>query len=218
VTLLFVVLAFGVVASVAVLIARGRPVLAPDPTTAPAFDWPPGGTLAPASLDAVRFGVVVRGYRMEQVDRVLDDARDAIAARDARITALEARVDELVVAAPPPQDGAVAPPEGGLLPGVGDESAAAEEPGEHPAAEGDAAEGDAAVGDAAEGDAAVGDAAEGDAAEGDAAEGDAAEGDAAVGDAAEGEPGPEGEVGPGPAPTLTDHETGDEAQAGRGES
>jgi DivIVA domain-containing protein len=66
-----------------------------------------GGTLAPhrepapvplregpvdaEALAAVRFPVVVRGYRMDVVDAVLDTLGAALAERDARIAELSAR-------------------------------------------------------------------------------------------------------------------------------
>lgn len=43
----------------------------------------------PSDLEAVRFPVVLRGYRMEAVDEVLARAGDELEARDRRITELE---------------------------------------------------------------------------------------------------------------------------------
>lgn len=40
-------------------------------------------------VDGVRFALGLRGYRMEQVDEVLDTLRDALVARDDRIAELE---------------------------------------------------------------------------------------------------------------------------------
>ena len=57
----------------------------------PATDIPPpidGPVGEPADLDRARFQLAFRGYRMDQVDRVLDDARDALAARDDEIARL----------------------------------------------------------------------------------------------------------------------------------
>ncbi|WP_258067136.1 DivIVA domain-containing protein [Arthrobacter sp. GMC3] len=45
---------------------------------------------APADVDKLRFSLGLRGYRMDQVDEALDRLRDELAAKDARITALEA--------------------------------------------------------------------------------------------------------------------------------
>jgi len=44
----------------------------------------------PADVDRIRFSLGLRGYRMEQVDEVLDLLRDRLAERDARIAGLEA--------------------------------------------------------------------------------------------------------------------------------
>lgn len=43
----------------------------------------------PADVDRLRFSLGLRGYRMDQVDEVLDRLRDEIAAKDARIATLE---------------------------------------------------------------------------------------------------------------------------------
>ena len=107
-TLLLVAVAIAIVAGVAVLVARDRPVLADEPVAGPAMDWPPGDGVDPDALAEARFTVALRGYRMDEVDRVLDDARTALAERDRRIADLERVVHVL---APPPsgidQDGAV---------------------------------------------------------------------------------------------------------------
>ncbi|MCX6500220.1 MAG: DivIVA domain-containing protein [Arthrobacter sp.] len=42
----------------------------------------------PADVDRIRFAVGVRGYRMDQVDQVLDELRDQIARKDSEIAAL----------------------------------------------------------------------------------------------------------------------------------
>ncbi|MET1065745.1 MAG: DivIVA domain-containing protein [Arthrobacter sp.] len=42
----------------------------------------------PADVDRLRFAVGLRGYRMDQVDQVLDELRDQLAARDRRISDL----------------------------------------------------------------------------------------------------------------------------------
>ncbi|TNM68646.1 DivIVA domain-containing protein [Streptomyces sp. NP160] len=60
----------------------------------------PPRPLEPADLDAVRFSVVPRGYRMDQVDAVLDRLRAELAERDRRLEALAA------AAATPPAPGA----------------------------------------------------------------------------------------------------------------
>lgn len=89
-TLLFVAVGIAIVAGVSVLIARDRPLLADDPVDARALRWPPEGPVTPDALAAARFTVALRGYRMDEVDRVLDDARAALAERDRRIAEFEA--------------------------------------------------------------------------------------------------------------------------------
>lgn len=45
---------------------------------------------APADVDRLRFSLGLRGYRMDQVDEVLDKLRDELAVKEARIAVLEA--------------------------------------------------------------------------------------------------------------------------------
>jgi DivIVA domain-containing protein len=85
---LFVVIALVVVAGVAVLVVRDRPLIADDPVGSRALAWPPPDGIGPQDLADVRFAVALRGYRMDEVDRVLDDTREALAERDARIADL----------------------------------------------------------------------------------------------------------------------------------
>lgn len=56
---------------------------------------------APADIDRVRFSLGLRGYRMDQVDQVLDELRDQIAAKDEEIGRLRARLLEAERAALP---------------------------------------------------------------------------------------------------------------------
>ncbi len=59
----------------------------------PATDVPPplaGPVGEPGDLDRARFQLAFRGYRMDQVDQVLDAARDALAVRDREIARLRA--------------------------------------------------------------------------------------------------------------------------------
>lgn len=48
----------------------------------------------PADIDRVRFSLGLRGYRMDQVDQVLDDLRDQLAAKDKEVGRLRARLQE----------------------------------------------------------------------------------------------------------------------------
>jgi DivIVA domain-containing protein len=61
---------------------------------------------APADIDRVRFALGLRGYRMDQVDQVLDDLRDQIAARDREIAHLKTELAELAEPARPRETGA----------------------------------------------------------------------------------------------------------------
>lgn len=86
--LTWVLLGLGVVAAVA-LVTLGRLDVPADPLPdITPLDLPPDGVLAPADVDNVTFAVGLRGYRMDQVDVVLDRLGDEIAGRDAEIAAL----------------------------------------------------------------------------------------------------------------------------------
>ena len=90
-TVLFALTGIGVVLAVAMLAVGRLGELAPvAPDRAP-LDVP-AGPLAPDDVDAVRFAVGLRGYRMDEVDEVLDRLADDLAARDARIAELEGRL------------------------------------------------------------------------------------------------------------------------------
>jgi DivIVA domain-containing protein len=95
---LFVVIAIVVVAGVAVLVVRDRPLITDDPVGSRALVWSTHEGVRPQDLAEVRFAVALRGYRMDEVDRVLDDTREALAARDARIADLQRVVAALGVA------------------------------------------------------------------------------------------------------------------------
>jgi DivIVA domain-containing protein len=103
VTLLLVLVALAIVGVVAVLLARDEPVLEDDPVAPPAPAWPPAGPVTAQALVAVGFPVVLRGYRMDAVDRVLDDTSVALAERDERIAQL-LRVVAALGGTPPPAD------------------------------------------------------------------------------------------------------------------
>jgi DivIVA domain-containing protein len=86
--LTWVLLGLGVVAVVA-LVTIGRLDIPadPQPDLAP-LDLAPDGVLAPKDVDNVTFAVGLRGYRMDQVDVVLDRLGEEIAGRDAEIAEL----------------------------------------------------------------------------------------------------------------------------------
>ncbi|MDQ0663636.1 DivIVA domain-containing protein [Arthrobacter ulcerisalmonis] len=49
----------------------------------------------PGDVEQVRFSLGLRGYRMDQVDQVLDELRDQLAARDAELAELRGRLAAL---------------------------------------------------------------------------------------------------------------------------
>ncbi|MGO4186873.1 DivIVA domain-containing protein [Pseudarthrobacter sp. TAF60_1] len=55
----------------------------------------------PADIDDVRFSLGLRGYRMDQVDQVLDELRDQLAAKDAELAELRIRLLDAERAAAP---------------------------------------------------------------------------------------------------------------------
>ncbi len=87
IVLLLAVLA--VLAGVA-LVAAGRGSAMPDadPDRAPLGVLPPD-TVGPPDVQRLRFSLAFRGYRMDEVDDVLDRLTAELAARDARIAELE---------------------------------------------------------------------------------------------------------------------------------
>jgi DivIVA domain-containing protein len=124
---LFVVVAIVVVAGVAVLVVRDRPLIADDPVGSRALAWSAQEGVSPQDLAGVRFAVALRGYRMEEVDRVLDDTRAALAVRDSRIADLQRVVTALGVAplGQPDVDAAAGGSDGGvhaLAPAPGSEA------------------------------------------------------------------------------------------------
>ena len=83
-----------VVIAVAALLVVGRldaslVEVGPDQ---PPLNLPADRPLVHDDVDAVKFGVGMRGYRMEEVDEVLDRLADEVAARDAQIDSLERRL------------------------------------------------------------------------------------------------------------------------------
>lgn len=86
----FLLVLFVIVVGVA-LVAAGRGGSLPDVEP----DSPPVGlpddALEEGDLEAVRFPSALRGYRMRDVDEVLDRVASELAARDARIAELEGR-------------------------------------------------------------------------------------------------------------------------------
>lgn len=75
--------------------AFDEPVAALPPVLLPA-------AAAPEDIDRLRFALGLRGYRMDQVDQVLDELRDQIAAKNREIARLQEDVDRL---RPPSEQG-----------------------------------------------------------------------------------------------------------------
>ncbi|WP_436777215.1 DivIVA domain-containing protein [Yinghuangia sp. YIM S09857] len=74
----------------------------------PDLSWTPDRPLTVEDIDRVRFPVVLRGYRMSEVDYTLDRLSAELSARDARIMDLEYRLAGVLppgVAAPMPGTG-----------------------------------------------------------------------------------------------------------------
>ena len=86
----FVIIAIVVVFAVAaVALGRGGGLDPADPDLVrPSL---PDGPMSAADLESVHFAVGFRGYRMDQVDAVLDRLGRELADRDARIIELERR-------------------------------------------------------------------------------------------------------------------------------
>ncbi len=84
--LLVGLLVMAVVAVVVVAVGRVPGGMSPpvDPLPPP-LEEP---VTRPADLDRARFRLALRGYRMDQVDQVLDEARDLLAAKDDEIARL----------------------------------------------------------------------------------------------------------------------------------
>ncbi|HEX7353265.1 MAG TPA: DivIVA domain-containing protein [Mycobacteriales bacterium] len=59
-------------------------------------DGLPPGRLAPGMVDRARFGLAFRGYRMAEVDVVLDRLRDELADRDAELGELRGAGEQSV--------------------------------------------------------------------------------------------------------------------------
>jgi DivIVA domain-containing protein len=84
----------------AVAAGHGDLMAGPHPDQRP-IDLPEA-PLQPADLDGLRFGVGLRGYRMDQVDAVLDRVGAELAHRDERIAELTAHITALKAIAGPP--------------------------------------------------------------------------------------------------------------------
>ncbi|MBT2568488.1 DivIVA domain-containing protein [Arthrobacter sp. ISL-85] len=77
----------------------------------------------PEDVTRLRFSLGLRGYRMDQVDQVLDELRDQLAARDAELAELRGR---LAAAEDPTEQSS---DDGPMVPGTVPEVPVPEEPG-----------------------------------------------------------------------------------------
>ena len=100
VTPVYAIAAILIVVAIA-LAAVGRLGGLPDTTPdRPPLDFPEGPVTA-AAVDDVTFAVGLRGYRMDEVDTVLDRVADDLAARDERINQLERTLADQGLPIPP---------------------------------------------------------------------------------------------------------------------
>ena len=91
--LIGVLLVLALLAVVAV-VAVGRGDAMPDPVVDRApLGLPEQGPLDAAAVEQLRFSTGFRGYRMDQVDEVLDRVAGELARRDAQIAELTAELD-----------------------------------------------------------------------------------------------------------------------------
>jgi len=104
VTVVFMLAAIAVIAVVA-LLAVGRLGELPDVEgdRAP-LALPDDRPLDGDDVDGVRFAVGLRGYRMDEVDDVLDRLAGEVSARDARIAELEWQLDGRAAPRPDAED------------------------------------------------------------------------------------------------------------------
>jgi DivIVA domain-containing protein len=110
--LMVIVVAVVVFGAAAVAAGAGGTLAAPagDPTPLADLARP----VEPADLDAVRFPVVVRGYRMDAVDATLARLGNELADRDLRIEELEIALGVRPEPVPEVTEGEPWPPEGDL--------------------------------------------------------------------------------------------------------
>ena len=119
----------------AALATREDQALAPAPPDAADLALPPR-PLTPDDVHGLRFGMALRGYRMREVDVVLDRLAEELADRDRRLAVLEGRVAgerapaadpvaaDLEAADPEAADPDAPDPDGAVaLPEVGDQGA-----------------------------------------------------------------------------------------------
>ena len=91
------VIVLAVIVFVVAAAAAGRTdPMGPPTQDRAALELPIDRALQPGDVDALRLAVGFRGYRMDEVDAVLDRVRDELADRDARIAELERQLSAAV--------------------------------------------------------------------------------------------------------------------------
>jgi DivIVA domain-containing protein len=91
VSILLLLVLLAVLAAIAVVaVGRGGSMTLAEPERSPRGELPEGD-VDRATVDALRFTVGLRGYRMDEVDAVLDRLVTELEARDERIAELERR-------------------------------------------------------------------------------------------------------------------------------
>src|SRR6476659_8759582 len=100
VSLLWVLVGIAVLGGVAVVAAGRGQGLPPAEPDRPDVVVPEDRPLAREDVDRLRFSVGLRGYRMDEVDDVLDRLAGDLAERDTQIGDLEARLAAAQPAAP----------------------------------------------------------------------------------------------------------------------
>jgi DivIVA domain-containing protein len=128
VLLVEVLVVVGVLSTVAVVVAGRGGAMAPVVPDRNDIRIPPEEVMMdPADIDALRFGLAFRGYRMDQVDEALDRLREELQARDERIAELTRHLGSATAPTPPAAPDPPDPPAPPVTeaPGWSDEVAAA---------------------------------------------------------------------------------------------
>jgi DivIVA domain-containing protein len=90
VSILLLLAALAVIAGIALVAAGvGASMPEPDPDRRPFGVLPAGQDVTGDDVERVRFSLAFRGYRMDEVDAVLERLSAELAARDAHIAELE---------------------------------------------------------------------------------------------------------------------------------
>ena len=103
-SLLLLLVILAVIAGIAVVAAGKGEGLAPAEVERSPRGALPAGEVSRADVDGLRFTLALRGYRMDEVDEVIDRLLDELDRRDERIAELEQRTigrDGATADAPP---------------------------------------------------------------------------------------------------------------------